>query len=200
MKTSSIPSIVWVIGSLIGIILLIALIQGAFFGFTQIEGLGSIVLLIAAWGIIRLFAAPRTPLKKEIISRVAPNAKPARQGDLASNIVIAFGILTFAFTGFALDQPGNVIYNLPIQWLFCPVGTQLQRGADVRNPRPGTTVITQDFTCVNADGTVQAEVPIPGAMIVRFVEYILLGYLLLWLSGLYTRFRTARQSSSETIP
>ncbi len=200
LKIRSLPSIVWIIGAIVALIVFIALIQGAFYGFTQIEGLGSIVLLMAAWAVIRIFAEPRTPLKKEIISRMAPTAKPSRQGDLASNIVIAFGILTFAFTGFALDQPGNVIYNLPIQWLFCPAGTQLQRGADIRNPRPGTTVITQDFTCLDAEGQAQAEVPLLGAMVVRFVEYILLGYLLLWLSQLYTRFRMARQRSSEIAP
>lgn len=200
LKIRSLPSIVWIIVAIVALIVFIAVIQGAFYGFTQIEGLGSIALLLAAWVVIRLFSEPRTPLKKEIISRVAPTAKPSRQGDLASNIVIAFGILTFAFTGFALDQPGNVIYNLPIQWLFCPAGTQLQRGADIRNPRPGTTVITQDFTCIDAEGQAQAEVPLLGAMVVRFVEYILLGYLLLWLSQLYTRFRMARQRSSEIAP
>lgn len=200
LKIRSLPSIVWIIVAIVALIVFIAVIQGAFYGFTQIEGLGSIALLLAAWVVIRIFAEPRTPLKREIISRMAPTAKPSRQGDLASNIVIAFGILTFAFTGFALDQPGNVIYNLPIQWLFCPAGTQLQRGADIRNPRPGTTVITQDFTCIDAEGQAQAEVPLLGAMVVRFVEYILLGYLLLWLSQLYTRFRMAHQRSSKIAP
>jgi hypothetical protein len=187
LNSRAIPSIVWVIAALVGIVALVALISGAFFGFTQIEGLGSIALLVIAWVVLRVLARGQT-------------SKPTRKNDPARSIAVAFGILTFAFAGFGLDQPGNIIYNLPIQWLFCPAGTQLQRGADVRNPRPGTTVITQNFTCVDADGQVEVEVPVFGAMIVRFVEYILLGYLLLWLSQLYTRFRSSTQSKEETIP
>jgi hypothetical protein len=89
----------------------------------------------------------------------------------------------------------RIIYNLPFQWLFCPANTQLAREADVNPPRPGTTVITQDFTCVDADRVVVTSVPIWGAMVVRFVEYLLLGYLLIWLNQLYMRIRAARAAA-----
>ncbi len=79
--------------------------------------------------------------------------------------------------------------------IFCPDGTDLRRGADVTNPRPGTTVITQDFTCVDDAGDVVEEISALPAMGVRFVEYIGLGYLLLWLNRLYVRMRLRRATS-----
>jgi hypothetical protein len=182
MQPRSVPSIVWVIGIVLGMVAFIALINGAFFGFTQIEGLASIVMLIGGFVTIRVFASPPGTFSEKLrnLFNFAP-PKHKRKIE-AQGLVIAFGVLIFAFTGFAFDQPGNVIYNLPVQWLFCPAGTHLQRDADVRNPRPGTTVITQDFTCVDAEGEVQVEVPIWGAMVIRFVEYLLLAYLLIWLN------------------
>ncbi len=182
MQPRSLPSIVWVIGAILGIVAFIALINGAFFGLTQIEGLASILMLIVGFLTIRVFSTPPGTFSEKL--RNLFNFRPPKRKRQieAQGVVIALGVLTFAFTGFAFDQPGNVIYNLPIQWLFCPAGTQLQRGADVRNPRPGTTVITQDFTCVDVEGQLQAEVPIWGAMLVRFVEYLLLAYLLIWIN------------------
>lgn len=182
MTQRSVPSIVWVIAIILGIVAFLALIFGAFYGFTQIEGLGSLVLLVLGWVVIR---------------SISPRAakQPARPQQKPESIAVAFGVLMFAFAGFALDQPGNVIYNLPIQWLFCPANTQLTREADVSRPRAGTTVITQDFTCVDADSVTVTPVPIWGAMVVRFVEYLVLGYLLIWLNQLYMRIRAVRAAA-----
>ncbi len=185
MNLRTLPSFIWVILIVLGIVAVIALINGAFFGFTQIEGLGSILLLVGGWVGIRILTE-RYHAKNQ-------RRRPLDDAQkLANNIAVALGILSFAFAGFALDQPGNALYNLPIQWAFCPAGTQLARKADISNPRPGTTVIVQQFDCLDAAGAVVQEVPIWGAMLIRFVEYVLLGYLLLWLNGVYTRWRAAQ--------
>lgn len=182
MQPRSLPSIVWVIGAIVGLLAFILLINGAFFGFTQIEGLASIVMLIGGFLTVRVFSTPPGTFSEKLRNLFNFRSPKQKRKIEAQGVVIALGVLTFAFTGFAFDQPGNVIYNLPIQWVFCPAGTQLQRGADVRNPRPGTTVITQDFTCVDAVGQVKVEVPIWLAMVIRFIEYLLLAYLLIWLN------------------
>jgi hypothetical protein len=167
-------------------LILVGLIVGLFEGFTQIEGFGSIVMLVAGWGALRLLA-------------YAQDYKIPRTRDSIRNMGIGFGILLFAFIGFAVDQPGNRIYNFPIQWLFCPADTQLQHGVDVQNPRPGSTVVTQEFMCVDSDGQVQQRVSFLNATLVRFVEYILIGYLLLWLSQFYTRIRWSGRSDEAMI-
>jgi hypothetical protein len=174
LKQRQLPSIVYVIGIVLGMIAFVVLINVGFFSLTQVEGLASILMLII--GVVGI--------------RWLSGRKPHKSNPpVANNIAVALGIVTFAGAGFAFDQPGNVLYNLPLQWLFCPANTQLVRESDIRNPRAGTTIITQDFACVNSDGDVQAQVPIEGAMITRFVEYIVIGYMLLWLNGLYMRWR-----------
>ncbi len=82
-----------------------------------------------------------------------------------------------------------------MEWFFCPEGTQLERGIQVTNPLPGRTDVTQEFTCVNPD----SKQPVKGistgrVILVRFVEYILIGYLLVWINRLYMRLRRARRT------
>lgn len=185
MRFGALPSFMWLILIVLGIIAVVALINGAFFGFTQIEGLASILLLVGGFLTIRVLTTRYHGANRQ------RRRKPDDAQKLANNIALALGILSFAGMGFAFDQPGNALYNLPIQWLFCPVGTHIAREADVSNPRPGTTVIVQNFTCLDGAGVVVSEVPVWGAMLIRFIEYVLLGYLLLWLSSLYSRWRGA---------
>ncbi len=101
------PSIVWVVGGIVAILAFIVLIQAAFFGFTQIEGLGSIVILVVAWGSMRLFSAPVTPRKRVIRGRLQPTVTPRKAGATAPPALVAVGILIFATIGFALDQPAT---------------------------------------------------------------------------------------------
>ncbi len=162
---------------------MIGLFVGGFYGFTQIEGLGSIVLLLAAVVIIRLTSMPSSPQTRWLRDRLRISGSPTWNPGLTT----ALGILLFAGMGIAFDQPGNALYNRPIEWLFCPAETQLQRSADVTQPRAGTTVVSQNFTCVSPDGEVQSPVPLGAVIVIRFVEYILLGYLLLGLNYLLMR-------------
>ncbi|HEX3051588.1 MAG TPA: hypothetical protein VHP83_13085, partial [Aggregatilineaceae bacterium] len=101
-----------------------------------------------------------------------------------------------ALMGMAIDQTGNVVYNQPLEWFFCPSGTQLERGVVVTNPVPGQTNISQDFSCVKS-GEVAREIGIGEIILVRLGEYILIGYALLWLNRLYNRWRVSRRSALE---
>lgn len=188
----TLPTFVWVLLILLGIVLFVGLILASFFGFTHIEGLGSIALLLGGWLTIRILtkryrAMNAHPRKREL----------SDSQKVANRIAVALGILTFAFAGFALDQPGNVLYNLPVQWTFCPSGSQITRQANTAHPRPGTTVVTQDFTCTDADGAMVHRVPLVGAMAIRFAEYLLIGYVLLWLSAWRTRVEGRGTSSKK---
>jgi hypothetical protein len=174
-------SVLWLLAFLVIIAGVIALVTGGFAALTQLEGLGSVLLLLGGWVAIRQFtlAAKRTKAKLR---------EPEK------SILVALLVLTFAFMGFALDQPGNAIYNAPLQWVFCPAGSSLSRNANVSNPRAGTTVITQDFSC-QAGRTVVRRIEVYWAMLLRFLEYLVLGYLLLGLNSLFERY-----SAKKTKP
>ena len=77
----------------------------------------------------------------------------------------------------AVDQTGNLLYNYPVQVLFCPVGSTLSRGVDITNPLPGRTDIIQAFTCLGSDGAALLAIHPLQVMVVRFFEYIFIGYL-----------------------
>lgn len=195
-----VPSIVLVVAAVVAMIAFVALIQAAFFGSGRIEGLASIALLLGGWASLRLFSPPSSRRKQVIRERLQPNATRQQHGPGVRSMLTALGVLTFAFIGFAVDQAGNRLYNLPIELLFCPDGTELRRAENIRNPRPGTTTITQDFTCVNPSGSVVREVAPGAALGVRFVEYVALAYLLMWLNRRYTRLRTRRSGTARSTP
>ena len=81
--------------------------------------------------------------------------------------------------GVAIDQPGNVVYNKPIEMIFCPQNSGLDRGVYVRHPLPERTDWVQMFDCVNDSGEVVYSINTFQIIGVRFVEYIIIAYLLL---------------------
>ncbi len=176
------PSFVWIIIFLLGIVVLIGSIIGLFYLLSHVEGFASLIMLLAGWGSMRLMSTPK------IASRAQPSP--------GHNIAVALGIGFFALMGLAIDQTGNVVYNQPLEWFFCPSGTQLERGVVVTNPVPGQTNISQDFSCVKS-GEVAHEIGIGKIILVRLGEYILIGYALLWLNRLYNRWRASRSSAME---
>jgi hypothetical protein len=156
-----IPSWVWVIIIPACIAGILALFIGTFFAITTIEGFASIILLAA--GIIGFVLLPlRNPYK--------PNA-----------FVRAIGITFFAFMGAAIDQTGNIIYNKPVEMCFCNTGSRLARNEDISNPLPGTTYVEQDFTCINNAGEPVKQINTFAVIGIRFLEYVLLAYLLIGL-------------------
>lgn len=183
---SRLPSFVWLILIIGGIAALIGGIFGLFYALTHFEGLASVLMLLVAWGVIRWLSGGNTATE---------TSKNSGQ-----QIFIAIGILFFALMGVAIDQPGNVIYNQPIEWLFCPAGSTLERGVVTTNPRPGETSVNQDFTCVAMmDDRLQTvdRPAVEEVLVTRLVEYVLIGYLLLGLSQLYNVLRRARAAGAD---
>jgi hypothetical protein len=168
------PSIVWILIFVLGIVGFIGGMIGLFYLLTSVAGAASIIMLVVAWGVIRL------------ASRVTSDTPSSG----ASSIFTAIGIGFFALMGLAIDQTGNVLYNQPLKWFYCPSGTDLHRGIIVTNPLPGQTNVSQNFTCVSKD-TRQPVRHIGDLKVlpVRFGEYILIGYVLLGLSRVYDRLR-----------
>jgi hypothetical protein len=171
------PSIVWVFIFVGGIIALIGGIIGLFHLISNVEGVGSVIMIVVAWGIMRLF------------SSAAEKAAEDPMSLKADSWLKALFIIFFAGMGLAIDQTGNYLYNKPIEWLFCPSNTELARDVEVSNPVPGQTYVTQEYACINHDHQVKKEIDITAVLGVRFVEYVLIGYGLSALNRLYSRLR-----------
>lgn len=163
------PSWAWIpiLGG--GIIAMIAMIIFSFVAIATIEGVASLIILA--------------------ISIVAFGIFPLRRPLVQGNFWRALTLLFLGLMGASVDQPGNIIYNKPVEWCFCEDGSKLHRGESVTNPLPGTTYITQDFTCYNAAGEPVNAINVFKVAGVRFVEYILLGYILIGLRNVLWRLR-----------
>ncbi len=169
-----IPSFVWIPAIVAGIALFIGGMIGGFYAVTHLEGVGSIFLLFAAWGCLR-FGANSPEIKSD-----------GALGKIGLAVLITF----FAMMGVGFDQPGNFIYNQPMEWLFCPADSDLTREVVRRAARGGGVSVDQKFTCVaQSGGQVWRTVGTWELVFFRFFEYVLLGYALLGLSRLYSRIR-----------
>lgn len=102
-----------------------------------------------------------------------------------SSVVLAFLIVLFTATGGAVDQTGNYIYNLPIEYIMCPDGTELDRNVYIRRPLPERTEFVQEFKCVDQEMNVVEELNLVGILGIRFVEYLVLAFLLLAARSLF---------------
>lgn len=155
------PSWAWILIIVGSIAALIAILIGSFVGIATIEGFASIILLALAvigFGLI-------------------PLRKPEKPGAFAR----ALGLSFFALMGATVDQPGNPVYNKPVEMCFCEEGTSLDRDEDVSNPLPGTTYIQQDFTCFDKQGNPVKQINMFAVMGIRFIEYVIIGYILIGL-------------------
>ncbi len=166
---SKLPSWAWVLIFVGGIILVIGIIIGSFVAIATIEGVASLILLTC--GMIGF--------------GVLPLRKPEKNGAMFTGVALAF----FALMGASIDQTGNYIYNKPIEVCFCADGSKLSRMENVSNPVPGTTYIQQDFTCYDKAGAPVKTINLFVIMGIRFVEYILLGYILLALRSFLWQFK-----------
>lgn len=172
--TDKIPSFLWIpliaaaVAGFVGIGWLL------FYGVGFVEGFSSVALLIAGW----------------YGFRVANNSDELETGTLG----VAFGICFFALMGMALDQTGNILYNKPIEWFFCPDGSALVRDAVQRGVRGGGVSVSQSFACMKGDESV---VVLKGwaPMMVRFAEYVAIGYVLLGLSRVVGMIKRRRANA-----
>ncbi|HMU70580.1 MAG TPA: zinc ribbon domain-containing protein [Chitinophagales bacterium] len=166
------PAWVWIILIVGGIAALILTLIGSFIAIATMEGVASIVILIC--GIVGF--------------GVIPLRRPDRAGSFARAIGLSF----FALMGATVDQTGNFLYNKPIEMCFCHDGTSLTRDIDVTNPIPGQTNITQDYTCYDSTGKAAKTINIFAVLGIRFVEYVILGYLLIALRQVRWRIKNNR--------
>lgn len=164
-----IPAWAWIIIIVAAVAGILFALIGSFIAVTTIEGIASIVLLVL--GIIGF--------------GVAPLRKPENPGSFTRAIGLSF----FALMGATVDQTGNIIYNQPVEMCFCDEGTSLNRDENISNPMPGTTIVQQDFTCFDDMGNPVKSINMFAVLGIRFLEYVLLGYLLIAIRSLIWKLR-----------
>lgn len=194
----NLPSFVWVILIDGGIAGLIGGIIGLFYLIANVEGFVSAIFLLIGIAYVRGRAqwARSADLVQTGQTEQSGQRNPAATvGNFATAAVIAF----FALMGMAIDQPGNYIYNLPLDVAFCPAETSLERGVIVSHPLPERTDVTQNFSCVNREGEIEAGIGMEKVIAVRFVEYVFLGYFFLYLGRLAEMFVRSRRKRVSTI-
>lgn len=162
------PSWALIILAVAGIVLFIIGIQVFFIGVTSVSGFASILFLIGGIFLFGLFRKS----KPEISTGVKA-------------IMIGF----FAFMGATIDQTGNYLYNKPVELICCPDNTSLYTRSETSNPLPGTTYVQQDFTCYDAQNSPVKKINMFAVLGIRFIEYMLLGYLLFALRILFWKLR-----------
>jgi hypothetical protein len=187
-RQHELPSLVWVFIFVGGVFALIGGAIGLLYLISNVEGAGSLIMIAVAWGLMRFFSRPA--------EKAAEDPTTLK----ADSWLKAMFIIFFAAMALAIDQTGNYLYNKPIEWLFCPSNTELERGVEVSNPVPGETYVSQEYACTNHDHQVVEEIDILAVLAVRFVEYVLIGYGLATLHRLYSQLRTRPTSSPTSIP
>ena len=164
---SIIPSWAWIFIGVGGIVLFLILIMGTFYSLANFEGFASAIFLVLGVITFRVFSGQR------------PGNIP-----LIRAIIVGF----FALMGATIDQTGNYVYNKPVEWCMCPEGTELNRATLTSHPLPGRTDMTQSFTCL-IDGKPITDIDVLPVVGIRFMEYMLLAYLLLGLRWLIWKIR-----------
>lgn len=167
---SNLPSWVWVFLFPLGIVALIGTIVFSFFLLSNVEGIATGIFLVIGWGVAKSFSSD-----SELAAKTP-----------GTSLIMGGVICFYALMGMAIDQPGNFVFNKPIQWFLCPANTTLTRGVDVSHPLPGRTDITQDFRCVDTRGELVDRPSLFGVIGIRFVEYVLVVYGFMALIALHT--------------
>jgi hypothetical protein len=167
--TEKIPSFLWIPIIIGGIALFIGGVLAIFYGFGYVEGFGSLIMLVLGW----------------IGFRIGNKSDEKDVGKFG----VAIGITFFALMGLALDQTGNFIYNQPLEWIFCPANSDLVRETIKGSARGGGVTLNQSFTCVTQTGEIVRQISMFEHLGFRFVQYVLLGYILLGLNRLYSKIK-----------
>lgn len=175
--TEKIPSFLWIPIIVGAVALFIGTMLAVFYGIGYVEGFGSLIILVLGW----------------LGFRVGNNSDNLETGGFG----VALGITFFALMGMALDQTGNFIYNQPMEWLFCPENSHLTRETISRGVRGGGVSLSQNFACV-AESNEEILRKISGFehFAFRFIQYVALGYILLYLSRGYAKIRRFRKKET----
>lgn len=171
-----IPSFLWIPIIIGAIALFIGTIAAFIFGISYVEGFGSLLILVLGW----------------FSFRITGNSEDLKLGGFGVAIVITF----FALMGMALDQTGNFIYNKPLEWIFCPADSELMRETIRRGARGGGVSFNQNFACVNESGEVLRSIASYEHFGFRFLQYVLIGYILLGVSRIHSRIKFGQQRNS----
>ncbi|MDQ3801910.1 MAG: hypothetical protein M3384_21005 [Acidobacteriota bacterium] len=166
-----IPSFVWILIIVGGVALFIGAMLAGFYALAFVEGVASVILLVCGWAAFR-------------VGNNSPNLE-------SSSFGVAVIITFFALMGASLDQTGNYFYNQPMEWIFCPAESKLVREVVTRAIRGGVA-LSQISTCVaDSGGAVLRNISGFEQFAFRFFEYVLIGYVLLGASRLYTRIKSS---------
>jgi hypothetical protein len=129
------------------------------------EGFASIVLLALAIALLWKYG-------QDVIKNKGP--------------MIGF-ILVFTFLGLIFDRAGNFIYNKPIEML-CPSQTILKRKIVAEEDYEGNTQNHHYFSCYPMErGQAVVELPLYQTVGIRFIEYIVIGFVLLGVYWVISR-------------
>lgn len=170
---SRIPVLGWIVLGLLAIAGFLGLMIGGFWAVATVEGIASIIFLAVG---VFLFGVYR----KGVFTR--------------NKVFRAIAIGFWALMGASVDQTGNYFYNYPVGMIECPQGTYISRTANVDHPHAGETLITQNFNCYNAEGGIEKTVNTFAMMGYRFIEYIILAYILIGLRQLVNYLRRSKTS------
>jgi hypothetical protein len=106
--------------------------------------------------------------------------------------IIVFFVI-FGFLGIMFDRAGNFIYNKPFQML-CPAETVLDREVIVEEDYEGNTQHNHYFSCYSmTQGKSIKHFPIYQTVGIRFVQYIVLGFILLGFYWLISRLFASKK-------
>lgn len=169
---SRIPSWGWVFIGVACIVLFILFIMGSFYSLAHFEGFASVIFLVLGVIAFRVFSG-----------------KPPSTIPVIRAIAVGF----FALMGATIDQTGNYIYNKPVEWCMCPDGTELNRTTTTSHPLPGRTDMTQNFLCL-LNGEPVENIDMLAIIGIRFLEYMVLAYLLLGLRWLIWKAKTIKRN------
>lgn len=170
-----IPSGLWLLILLCGILLIIAIPIAFIYLISHVEGVASIIFLVIGWLTFGRFA-------------MQDKRKP---------LILAGAVLFYALMGMALDQPGNILYNQPLAF-DCPAGTTFNRGILTLNPLPGRTDFVQNYQCMDGAGKPVHTISMGLVIITRFIEYIIIAYLLLGIRLVIKKIKTRFNNKPDT--
>jgi zinc ribbon protein len=165
---SRIPVLGWIALGVLALAGFLGIMIGGFWATATVEGFASVIFLVIG---VLLFGV----FRKGVFSK--------------NSFFRAIAIGFWALMGACVDQTGNYFYNYPVGLIECSRGNVLSRHADVDHPYAGKTVITQDFNCYTPSGAIEKTVNSFAMMGYRFIEYIILAYLLIWLRQMVNYFR-----------
>ncbi len=172
---SRIPVLGWIGLGLIAIAAFLGVIIGGFWAVATVEGIASLIFLSVGIFLFGVF----------------------RKGVFTQNKIFrAIAIGFWALMGASIDQTGNYLYNYPVGMIECPRGTYISRSANVAHPHAGETMITQEFNCYNESGESEKTVNTFAMMGYRFLEYILLAYILIGCRQLVNYLRRTKSGST----